>query len=118
MTGTDLVHAKSGYVTFIGGPRRPLTSDFPRIAYDVPKNTLDPRVETCTDHHVACDCREAILAEDLNEIRSEYRRFQEVVSKVLAGHPTASGATDADSCQCTGCQIARHAYIYPKEVPS
>lgn len=114
MTGTDLVHAKSGYVTFIGGPRRPLGSDFPRLAYDRPKNTLDPRVEQCTNHHVACDCREAVLAEDINEIRSEYQLVRNAINRVLAGHPT-TGDTDATSCQCTGCQIARACFIYPKD---
>ena len=114
MTGTDVVHVPSQQVTFIGGPRRPWGSPSPSVAYDRPKNTLDPRVEACTDHHVACDCREAALAEDLSEFRAEFNAIKQAFSMVLAGHPTRTKG-DAKPCQCSGCQIARIAHIYPKD---
>lgn len=114
MTGTDLVHVRSGQVSFIGGPARPFDSPYPSVAYDIPRNTLDPRVEQCTDHHVACDCREALMAEDLKEIRLEYRAVEQAFTTILAGHPTRT-SDDAKPCQCTGCQIARLAHIYPKD---
>lgn len=114
MTGTDLVHVPTGHVSFIGGPRRPLDSPFPSVAYDPPASTLDPRVEACTDHYVACDCREACMAEDRSEIRSEFRAIHQAFDMVLAGHPTRTDG-DARPCQCSGCQIARIAHIYPKD---
>lgn len=114
MTGTDVVHVPLPQVTFIGGPRRPYDSPSPSVAYDRPKNTLDPRVEACTDHHVACDCREAVLAEGLAEWRSEFLSIQRAIDMVLAGHPTRTKG-DAKPCQCSGCQIARIANLYPKD---
>lgn len=84
----------SGYVQFRDGTR---------VTYDVPANTLDPRYPLCTEHRVACDCREAELREDLAELNAEFRAIREAMAGILAGHP--------ESCMCTGCQIARTTHL-------
>lgn len=90
-------------VRFCGGPD-PLGPYPPSIEYDVPKNTLDPRVEECTDHHVACDCREAELAEQINEWRARVLDLEAAIRDHTAGH--------VDGCACTGCYIARAVGMY------
>lgn len=84
--------------------------------YRVPTSTLDPRYSLCSDHHPACDCREAMLAEDRSEYRSMLRGAEQAAAEVLAGHATwawtAEGEVDwARRCSCTGCQIARIAHL-------
>lgn len=127
---TELVGPlKVGKVRFTGGPSafgrddqgylRSFASNATAI-YDVPTDTLDPRHAACTDHHVACDCREAVLAEQIAEFRGEYRLLRSAIDTVLAGHPTTADGEDRygqqiKPCQCTGCQIARLIYVYPKE---
>lgn len=129
-TSTELVGPlKVGKVTFTGGPSafgrdgqgylRSFASRATAI-YDVPANTCDPRHSACTDHHVACDCREAWLAEQISEFRGEYGLLRNAIETVLAGHPTTADGEDRyghpiKPCQCTGCQIARLIYVYPKE---
>ena len=92
-------------VTFWGGPAWDGTGSIedhwasrPRIAYTPPRNTCDPRVRACTDHHVACDCREAEWAEERAEWRYEHQERDETIRRVLAGHNPLA-------CRCTGCQI-------------
>lgn len=129
-TSTELVGPLPvGKVRFGGGPSQFWRDEQGRLRfagshttaiYDVPANTLDPRYAACTDHHVACDCREAELAEQLSEFRGEYRLLRNAIETVLAGHPTTADGVDQWSqpikpCQCTGCQIARLIFIYPKE---
>lgn len=91
------------------------------VIYTPPGNTCDPRYDACTNHHVACDCREAEWAEQRAEWRDEYKGLQEAFDQVLAGHSTAihgapnpyTGESDAP-CACTGCQIARLLGRYPR----
>lgn len=93
----------------------------PEVNYTPPGNTCDPRYDACTDHHVACDCREAEWSEQTHESAGEAKHTQAVFDRVLAGHPTRiygspnkyTGETDLP-CQCTGCQIARECSIYPR----
>lgn len=104
--------------------------DGTRIVADPPKNTLDSRYEFCTDHHTACVCREAELNETIAEYRALYREAVDAVNEILAGHVTfpeygrIKRAYWAGSelvreweydetivCQCTGCQIARKAWL-------
>ncbi len=97
-------------VTFRGGP------DKGRVVYTPPKDTLDPRYEVCTDHRVACDCREAEFAEERAEARAEWQALREAFDQHLAGHPTRLWDDKGDeqsACQCTGCRIARAAHIWP-----
>ncbi|WP_152185107.1 hypothetical protein [Segeticoccus rhizosphaerae] len=82
----------------------------PKVAYTPPANTLDPRYQACTDHHVACDCREAEFAEDRQERRQNDAMVRQVVDSVLLGHPTY-GDGDSEGCMCTGCQIVRRAAL-------
>ncbi|PXY17061.1 hypothetical protein [Prauserella flavalba] len=114
MTSTDLV-GPLPTITFHGGPggfRNPA-----RVAYSLPRNTLDPRFAACRDHRPACDCREALLAENLAELRYEYHAAQRAACEVLAGHRVENpdAYTDAErahlACQCTGCQIVRRSHL-------
>lgn len=95
-------------------------------AYDVPRSTLDPRYSVCSDHHPACDCREAMLAEDRAEYRSMLRGAEQAAAEVLAGHATYAWTAEGDvdwarRCSCTGCQIARIAHLrnsFQQDVPT
>ena len=78
--------------------------DGTRVHYATPFNTLDPRYTTCTQHRVACDCREAELAEDRAELNAGLRELRQVFRRVLAGHP--------EDCMCTGCQIFRESRLH------
>ena len=102
----------------VGPVKRVVFQYGPRAAsvnYEVPKNTLDPRYVLCLDHHVACDCREADLAESISEGRAVLRAFERAFDEILTGHPTGSSYDpDTNNCQCTGCRIARAAHYYPK----
>lgn len=111
MTSTELVSKRPTTIEFRGGPRRPLMGPHPQVTYTPPGNTCDPRYEACTNHHVACDCREAEWAEERSEQRYARRELQQAFDMVLAGHPTY--ADDGKPCQCSGCQVARIAHIYP-----
>ncbi|SEU46388.1 hypothetical protein [Nonomuraea wenchangensis] len=97
-------------VTFSNGSTRPTFHLY--VSQPPPKNTLDPRWETCTDHRTACDCREAIFAEDLAELRAERDMLLGTLREELAGHATraytSDGARDEQAeCKCIGCGIAR-----------
>lgn len=114
----DLLPRRPPVVTFSGGPHR-FEADqagAPRfaVAYTVPRNTLDPRHAACTDHHVACDCREAELNEQLEENRLEWAALRDAARRVLAGHQleTPAGLEDWQRrrykvCMCSGCVIER-----------
>jgi hypothetical protein len=92
--------------------------DGTKVAYTPPKSTMDNRWRDCTEHRVACDCREAELAEIIAELRGELDYAQQVAREVLAGHPTYAYEDGPNGerevgCMCTGCQIARKAYLLP-----
>ncbi|MEU7855178.1 hypothetical protein [Nonomuraea sp. NPDC049141] len=83
----------------------------------LPTSTLDPRVAACTNHRVACDCREAVHAEDLHEARGERDLLLGALRDELAGHATraytALGERDEQAeCKCSGCQIVRRLPFY------
>lgn len=100
-------------VHFTGGPRDTLDRfNYPRVAYSRPRNTIDPRHDACTDHHVACDCREALFAENESEARGDFDAMQKAFEAILAGHDTHGTDDGRPGCLCTGCQIARRAHIY------
>jgi hypothetical protein len=91
--------------------------DGTRIAYQPPRDTCDgDRWRACTDHRVACDCREAEMAEQISELRAELRMAREAALRILAGHPVYAYEEGPNGqrevgCQCTGCQIAREAFL-------
>ncbi len=84
-------------------------------AYDVPRDTRDLRAQLCVEHHPACDCREALLNENLTEHISERRHLNAVAQSALSGHQirhphgtTGYSARRTDTlCLCSGCVIAR-----------
>lgn len=109
-----LVTDKSRLIAFHGGPHYPgCYEPTGHAIYTAPKNTLDPRFAACTDHHPACDCREAEFAEEIAELRYEYQAIRTAFDEVLAGH-LLYDADDKPGCLCTGCQIARAAHIWPR----
>lgn len=88
----------------------------PRIkqAYDVPRDTCDPRYSACTDHHPACDCREAEHAEEMAEHRGEWKRLRETAARAMSGHQvkypfglSRGQRATFPLCLCTGCVIHR-----------
>lgn len=89
------------------------------VVADVPRDTCDrDRWSNCTEHHVACDCREAEMAEQISELRAELKAAQDTARRILFGHATYAyergvepGSTREIGCQCTGCQIAREARL-------
>lgn len=97
-------------ITFYGAGEEYVTQ-----AYEVPRNTCDLRARLCTDHHPACDCREALLNENLHEHIYEWKLLRDVARNALQGHqlrhPLGTNgyrARQTDSlCLCSGCVIAR-----------
>jgi hypothetical protein len=87
-----------------GGPGYVQFHDGTRIQFDQPLNTLDPRYPKCTEHRVACDCREAEWSEEVRELTGEWQSFRKTLATVLAGHA-------ACCCRCTGCEIARKLHL-------
>lgn len=106
--------------------------DGTRIVYAAPRDTMDLRYALCRDHHPACDCREAEHAETVHEWRTMWQDARKAAQDVLAGHTTfetgviyrrtftgwkngkpAYVLVEAEEplCQCTGCVIARRAYL-------
>lgn len=54
--------------------------------YTPPKNTSDPRAQACESHHVGCDCREAMVQEDIAELvadRDEWKRFAKALLREM-----------------------------------
>ena len=89
--------------------------DGTRQAYDPPRNTLDIRYAACTDHHPACDCREAEISETFGEFRGERDALTKAFATELADHATwppygESRDRAFQVCSCTGCRIARAVY--------
>lgn len=129
MTSTELV-GPLPTVSFYGGPGV-FGHARPKVAYVPPRDSTDPRYSACTDHHVACDCREAELAEQITEWHSEYMLLKAAIKKHIEGHRTYAEWTyrqifvrwengeqvwryerdDAAMCSCVACQIAREGYV-------
>ncbi|MEW1845919.1 hypothetical protein AB0392_48895 [Nonomuraea angiospora] len=97
-------------VTFWNGLDKPpfeLVLDRP-----LPTDTSDPRWAACTNHRVACDCREAVHAEDLAEARGDRDLLLGALREELVDHATraytADGGRDEQAeCKCSGCRVAR-----------
>lgn len=88
-----------------GGPGYIMFRDGPRVPYDQPLNTLDPRYLHCVDHRTACVCREAEWSEEANEWRLEFYGVRKLIAgDILAGH-------SVDVCMCTGCQLVRELHL-------
>ena len=112
MTGTALV----------GPLRRHYFGDRSDVVFaaSLPRNTLDIRSRACAAHRFACDCREALLAENTAELRAELHTWTRALRTVLAGHRAFDWGASADSpqdlygdgplaCKCHGCQVVRAA---------
>lgn len=103
--------------TALVGPLPTITfPDGTRLVYQPPRNTCDNRYAACRDHRPACDCREALLAEEISEYRALYLEAKNAVREILRDHVTWAftehGEWDFERrCQCTGCQIARVTHV-------
>lgn len=91
-------------VRFRGGQQMP-------VRHAPPFDTRDPRYTACTDHHLACDCREAEQNENLHEHRAELREIDRAIAAAIEGHPTQVFVDNEErpdlECQCVGCKVAR-----------
>lgn len=91
-------------------------ADGSRQAYTPPRNTCDIRYATCKDHHPACDCREALHAEDVNEYRAMLREVEQAIIAATADHNVWAydrhGQEDPFSaCKCPLCAIRRECFV-------
>lgn len=102
-------------ISFRGGGIRWDDPNPPKVAYEPPRDTCDPRYVLCVDHHVACDCREAEMSEDRFEFSAWRKEVEQAFADILAGHPTVQYDDTGNretGCMCTGCQIARAAHMH------
>ena len=90
----------------------------------VPANTMDIRYAVCRDHHPACDCREALLAEDAGEYRAMFRQLESAILAAIKGHQTyvcviARAASKRAAAAARERDRAHYARLYPDmdEVP-
>ncbi|WP_440063859.1 hypothetical protein [Streptosporangium sp. OZ121] len=86
------------------------------LADPLPVDTLDPRYSSCVEHRTACDCREALLSENIREERDRWEHAKQIFNELLQGHPTYAydeqGHRDEQAqCKCTGCVIARRLHL-------
>jgi hypothetical protein len=89
--------------------------------HDLPRNTLDVRYEACASHHLACDCREALLAENITEYRAMFQQLEQAILAAIKGHQTYaftgtddsgwSGEDEFAQCKCPACAIARSVHV-------
>lgn len=104
-------------MTALVGPLQPVRyATGPTQWRDLPRSTLDIRYTACGNHHLACDCREALLAEDIGEYRAMYREIEQVILTAIKGHQTWAYRHDGwddefAQCKCQACIIARAAGI-------
>jgi hypothetical protein len=114
--------AKVAAGTALVGPLRPVRyADGRTEWHDLPRNTLDIRYAACNDHHLACDCREALLAEDTAEYRAMWQELEQAILDAIEGHQTYaftgtddsgwSGEDEYAQCKCPACVIARSVHI-------
>jgi hypothetical protein len=90
-------------------------SDGPRY-YDLPRDTRDLRYDACADHHPACPCREANIAEAFAEHMAENRQMHEAIIAAIKGHNTypadSYGRRDEFAqCKCQPCILARSIHV-------
>jgi hypothetical protein len=105
-------------VTALVGPLQPVRyATGPTEYHDLPRNTLDIRYEACASHHLACDCREALLAENEGEWRGMFRAIEAALLDAIKGHNTwayTRNGLEADpfaQCKCQACAIARKCHV-------
>lgn len=96
MTGSELGVLRQ--VSYSGGPQRGRVKE----PGDPPRNTSDIRHQLCTHHHLACDCREAELGEQISELRSDASDSARAIDglKAIAFlHGPSSATYRSDLCQ-------------------
>lgn len=109
----------TGRAVVVGEGDRVQFQDGTQLIYTPPRDTLDARYDACTEHHVACDCREAEHHEWQLEASGYSRLMRDAFTRILADHQTRAVGPDPFTaatyrpCMCTGCQIAREIGVYP-----
>ncbi len=87
------------------------------VTHSPPTSTSDPRYDRCTEHRLACDCREAERSEELFELRSEQWHMRQLLAALIDGHPTEvfeCGEFRRDlECRCPLCAFARQTGLTP-----
>jgi len=79
-------------------------ADGTRAVYTPPRDTCDPRAGACTEHRTACDCREALFAEQRQETRAAYEeanRTEQAMQAVARLHRRTDNqyvGTRCDEC--------------------
>jgi hypothetical protein len=111
----------------VGPLRRHYFGGYPGVVLvaNLPRDTRDIRSQACAAHRFACDCREALLAENTTELHAELKAWERAARTVVAGHrvwdwddiENHRGNWRGDgplACQCHGCQLVRaaHARVY------
>ncbi|OZE98105.1 hypothetical protein [Rhodococcoides fascians] len=105
-------------MTAIVGPLEVFRDGQHPVPHPPPRDTMDPRYLACTNHHLACDCREAMHAEAMGERIAEAHDLMRAAEVLLAGHATMVYQDDGQrrndlECQCVGCSLARHGHFVP-----
>lgn len=81
--------------------------DGTREVYTPPADTRDPRYKACMDHRRACDCREAVFAEQMNEMAGErflFKKYESWAAAVAVLHQRVPNRYVPDYCDT--CNVA------------
>jgi len=103
-------------VRFYGGPGGHQQHSEVVVTRPLPANTMDLRFAACTVHRTACDCREAIHAEDLAELRSELTAVRTALTEAVGRHAVRVYDEQGEhsallSCHCPVCQLVRDHHL-------
>jgi hypothetical protein len=106
-------------MTAIVGPLPTITfRDGARQAYSPPRDTCDNRYAACTDHHPACDCREALFAEDRQEHRAAMDDARMVIAHLIDAPCPPSARQDCRVCMAAlTTWLHRYESAYRERVP-
>lgn len=93
------------------GPMVQFRRQLVAVTSSPPRDTSDPRYDRCTEHRLACDCREAEHAEQLHELYAERREIRDALTALIRGHATTVYVGDDPrpdlECRCQLCEFAR-----------
>lgn len=101
--------------TDLVGPMPTITfRDKSQQAYKPPSDTMDPRYAVCTDHHPACDCREAERSEDRNEHKAAMDDAKKIIARLVDAPCPPSRRQDCTTCMdALSSWLQRYESAYP-----
>lgn len=89
--------------------------DGTKIAYTVPRDSMDPRYVACTNHHPACDCREAERAEDVGEHRAAMDDARQIIAHLMDAPCSIDKRQDCQTCRgALTSWLHRYESAYPR----